>query len=160
MSLVNIASSEYIKLPGAPGKSLTVAVSGIGGNTFDCELYSLPGIISRPHPGAIGVVLNAGGQRIIVGTHNYNLETDIDTGETLIHSVDESGNKKARIILKNDGKIIAENDIESLKTLINDLIAAVKAIITTGSPVSQAVSPASQAALDVIDARFNQLLGV
>lgn len=58
------------------------------------------------------------------------------------------GSKKVRI----------DNTLESIKTLLDDLMDAVNAIITVGSATTQVVSPASQAAITAIKTRFALLL--
>ena len=57
-----------------------------------------------------------------------------------------------------DKKIRLDNDVETLKTLMDDLINAVVAIVTVGSSTTQVLNPASQAALNAIKARMALLL--
>lgn len=57
-----------------------------------------------------------------------------------------------------DKKIRLDNDVETLKTLIDDLINAIVAIVTVGSATTQVLNPASQAALNAIKARMALLL--
>ena len=57
-----------------------------------------------------------------------------------------------------DKKIRLDNDVETLKTLMDDLINAVVAIVTVGSATTQVLNPASQAALNAIKARMSLLL--
>ena len=71
-------------------------------------------------------------------------------------------------ILNNNGDAIGiiagtklvriKNDTETLKTLIDDLINAIVAIVTVGSATTQVLNPASQAALNAIKVRMALLL--
>ena len=57
-----------------------------------------------------------------------------------------------------DKKIRLDNDVETLKTLMDDLINAVVAIVTVGSAATQVLDATSQAALNAIKARMALLL--
>jgi len=57
-----------------------------------------------------------------------------------------------------DKKIRLDNDVETLKTLIDDLINAIVAIVTVGSAATQVLDATSQAALNAIKARMALLL--
>lgn len=61
-------------------------------------------------------------------------------------------------IRAKDKKIRLDNDVETLKTLIDDLINAIVAIVTVGSSTTQVLDAASQAALNAIKARMALLL--
>lgn len=61
-------------------------------------------------------------------------------------------------LIAADKKVRIKNDIETLFTLMGDLIDAVSGITTYGSPASHTVTAASQAALAAIKTRFESLL--
>jgi len=157
MPLIEVVSNEYKKLSGAPGKSLNVSVSGIGGKSYECELYSVPGIISRPHPGMIGIDAKVGDAKIIIATHNYSLETDIETGDTMVYSTDSDGAKQGTLIIRNDGKFSLSNLLQDQHTLINKLFDEIVSIKTTGSPTNHILDPSSIVAFEALRIEYNQL---
>ena len=61
-------------------------------------------------------------------------------------------------LIAADKKVRIKNDIETLFTLMGDLIDAVSGLTTYGSPESHAVTAASKAALAAIKTRFESLL--
>lgn len=61
-------------------------------------------------------------------------------------------------IIAADKKVRIKNDIETLFTLVGDLIDAVSGLTTYGSPESHTVTAASQAQLSAIKTRFETLL--
>lgn len=61
-------------------------------------------------------------------------------------------------LIATDKKVRVKNDVETLKTLIDDLIDAVVSIVTVGTAATQTLNPASQAALNAIKARMGLLL--
>lgn len=63
-------------------------------------------------------------------------------------------------LIGGDKKIRVKNNSEDLLTLLSDLIDAINAIVTTGSPTTHTVNAASQAALDAIKTRISNLLVV
>jgi phage gp45-like len=158
-SLVEIVKTTLKKIQGAPGKSLVATVNGIGGTAADMEVYSSPGVFGRPIAGTQNVELTVGGMKIIVASHNYSLQKDIDTGETVLYSMDSSGALCATVHCKVDGTIVVENQTESLRAIVSDLIDEIVAIQTIGSPANHTVSPASQTNLNAIKTRAESLLG-
>lgn len=61
-------------------------------------------------------------------------------------------------LIAADKKVRIKNDIETLLTLMGDLIDAVSGLTTYGSPASHTVTAASQSALAAIKTRFESLL--
>ena len=61
-------------------------------------------------------------------------------------------------LIAADKKVRIKNDIETLFTLMGDLIDAVSGLTTYGSPASHTVTASSQAALAAIKTRFESLL--
>lgn len=158
-ALATLKNAVYRLFQGSPGKSLNVDLQTEGNSVDDGEHYHLPGFFSRPQDGLTGVVIDVKGLNIIIATHDYKLDISIDKGECLIFSYDADGNILSSVKCDKNGKVVVKNNTENLKTLINDLITEVKAIITTGSPTTHTVSAGSQALLDGVNTRFNTLLG-
>lgn len=157
--LATLKNAVYRLFQGQPGKSLNVDLQTEGNSADDGEHYHLPGFFSRPQDGLTGVVIDVKGLNIIIATHDYKLDISIDKGEAFIFSYDADGNILSSVKCDKNGKVVVKNNTENLKTLINDLITEVKAIITTGSPTTHTVSAGSQALLDGVNTRFNTLLG-
>lgn len=61
-------------------------------------------------------------------------------------------------LIAADKKVRIKNDIETLFTLMGDLINAISGLTTYGSPESHTVTAASKAALAAIKTRFESLL--
>lgn len=151
-----ISKSRLEQSQGAPGKSIIVDVNGHG--IDNAEFYQIPGIYNRPQDGITGLLLDCNGNNIVIAGHDYQLNESIEKGETLIYSYDSSGAVLGSVLFGSDGKIKMSNSSQDLKTLIDDLIDAIKNIVTTGSPTLHTVNAASQAALDVIKTNFAALL--
>lgn len=124
-----------------------------------------PGVDSVPIDGndqGLTIEVGTSGKTAFIGTHPVPVA---EKGEIRIYSRDEDGNLKASVYCKNNGdievvakdsgKVRVQNDSESLKTLMNDLITQIKAITTT-APAS--VTGGSQAALQAVSDRFDALL--
>jgi len=159
VTLSTISNAIKKLFENAPAESMSVNLKVENDNDSDAELYYLPGFFGRPHDGETGVVAGVSGFNIIIATNNYKINIPLEKGEGVIYSCDADGTILASAKCNKDGKFVVKNDTEDLKTIMNDLIAEVKAIITTGSPTSQTVSPGSQALLDAVDTRINSLLG-
>lgn len=122
------------------------------------ELYSQSGMDFIP-PLESTVIVTELRNNWKIGIATKDIIMPVATGgEYEIYSSD-SGAKKARIKLKTNGLVLFKNDVEDLKTLMNDLITEIKNIITTGSPTTHTVAAASKILLDDINTRFNSLLG-
>ena len=134
MNLIKIISTTYKRLTGAPGKSLNCNVSGLGES--ECELYSVPGIFAKPADETIGLQINLEFGRIIFATHNYKLNKDINTGETLIYSIDNNGNLKAQGHFDKNGNIILNEGTNSavkfipLNLALQNMVTAINANLT------------------------------
>ena len=61
-------------------------------------------------------------------------------------------------ITEQNGMIQMKNQVASLATVIQNLITAIEGIVTTGGPTTQALNPASIAALQAVAAQFQSLL--
>ncbi len=129
-------------------------------NTSD--QYGPAGDDSRPLPDDLAFVEpkdGGTGSRAALGYVDPVNPPEAVEGEKRLYSRDVDGVIAAVVWLKQDGTIAIESPVESMGPLVDDLIDAVKALITTGPPTVHTVSTASQAALDTIKARFNTLLG-
>ena len=153
-----ISNPKLEQSQGAPGKSLQVDTEDHG--IDNAEMYQLPGFYNLPHNGIQVVILDCNDNNIAVAAHDYNFNETIEQGETLIYSYDSDGVIKGKILIDKDGKFKFQNDTQDLKSLIDSLIDAIKNIITTGSPTTHTISPASQTALDGIKSDFADLLKV
>lgn len=153
-----ITKARLEQSQGAPGKSLLVDIDGHG--IDNAEFYQIPGIYNRPQDEIRGLVFDCNGNNIVVAAHDYNFDESIEKGETLIYSYDSAGAVVGSLLIDENGKMKIANASQDLKTLIDSLIDAIKAIITTGSPTTHTVSSASQTALDNIKTNFAALLKV
>jgi len=104
-----ISNPRLIQLQGSPGKSLNVDLKTYGNNSDDSELYGITGVFSKPHDGARGLVIDTGGFNIVVATHDYTFDEEIEQGETLLYSYDDTGALKGKILIDIDGKIIVND---------------------------------------------------
>ena len=133
------------------------------GENVTIENYRPAGDDSRPLPGDLSFseVKDGGtGSRAELGYIDQKNAPEALVGEKRLYSRGVDGTIMAVIWLKRDGKIVIKNPSESLGPLVDDLINAVKAIVTTGSPTVHTVNATSKTALDVVKAKFNTLLGV
>ena len=126
-----------------------------------------PGIDAAPVDGEDqGLIIEVGtdGKTAFIGTFPVAIAAK---GEIRVYSRDSDGNLKASVHCKNNGdievvsdggKIAIDNDAETLKNLINDLITEIKAIVTVGSPTTQTLSAGSKTLFTTLNGRFNDLL--
>lgn len=107
--LVKIASSNIARKGNAPGDAVIVQAEATKGDVLTAELYQQPGLYSAPPKDARGVFVPLGGSRrygVIIATHNYELNIQVNEGETTIYSTTPDGKTiKARIDLKSSGAI-------------------------------------------------------
>lgn len=120
-TLVELKNAIFKKLIGAPGKSLSVDLKTIGDSTDDGELYHTPGVFSKPHDHVIGVAHDINGFNIVVGTHDYKYDKDIDKGEAILYSIDADGNVLSSAKVNKDGKFIV-NDGTKYAARKNDAV--------------------------------------
>jgi hypothetical protein len=93
-------------------------------------MYHPPGISSAPTVGDRLIEVPAGSGRVIVAAHNYRIEVEPESGETIIYSTDSDGSAvEAKIHLKGDGTIELNGDSESL-TMYGPLNTALGIAIT------------------------------
>lgn len=113
MLLVKIKNPQYKNSQGVEGKSLNVDLETKGQNTDDGELYHLPGVYSKPHEDESGVVAQVGNDNIVIATHNYKLDKDVDKGNILLYSIDSTGTVKGSCLLNQNGEFIVNDGSRS-----------------------------------------------
>lgn len=122
--IVIITNPRLKRLQAASGKSLLVDIEEHG--TSDAEMYQNPGIYNKPQDGAVGVKLEISGMNIIVGAHDYKVDEDIEAGETLIYSYDDSGSILAKILLDASGNVVI-NDGSNYAARVEDAVQSTSA---------------------------------
>lgn len=140
--------------------SLLLQVEIIPEDVRTVEMISQAGEDTNPAEDCRVFVIDASkGYQVGIATTD-DLESEVDPGEKEIYSTDSPATtKKARLKLGADGLITIKNEIEVLATVLSDFIDEIKAIQTIGSPANHTVSPASQALLEAIKTRLNNLFG-
>lgn len=107
--LFKITSAALKRWKSAPGESVVVIGTGLGGQTIEAELYQPSGIMGSPPKGARGVFLPVGSGRrygVLIATQNYQITIDVGQGETLIYSTTPDGQTlKAQVKLDGFGNI-------------------------------------------------------
>lgn len=149
---------------GAAGASRNLKSEAYANDIVNSEIYQQPGFYSKPTPGMKHVTVPVNGDRghlVTIAFHNYSLTIDHAEGATLIYSTDAEGAEmKGKILVDGDGKIGASSSSEDLKTLIDDLIDTISALVAIpgGSPPEYVLNSATIAALASIKSRFGGLL--
>ncbi len=118
-TLIEVEDAVWKKIKDAPGKSFNAKVKGIGETTSEMQLYSVPGILGRPTKETKGVSFRVGGLNIIIATHNYNLDKDLEEGDTLIYAM-KDGSLASTIYLKANGETVF-NDGEDYAVKFDEL---------------------------------------
>jgi phage gp45-like len=144
----NITEYEVKKKGTAPGKSIVVKTEAAGGQERSTEYYQHPGFASGPTPDDVPVEVSVGsGSRIIVASQNYKIEIDVSAGETVIYSVNESGEEiKAEIRLGNDGNISINGDDKPFVTHA-ELDLALQGLISTLNTQLASIAAGASAAI-------------
>jgi len=153
-SLVEIVRHIFIRKGRSPGKSIIAQTRAGAGQERELDFYQLPGIASGPTEGDRGITIQTQGGRIIVGTCNYKIELNPNTGETILYSTNQSGDSvEARIDLKNNGNIELNGNSKSfvtyseLNTALTNYVTQLNLSLASGAngagPVIFAVPPPS-----------------
>ncbi len=170
---------------GKKGKTVSpkiINVDFVGKKDQPALLYIPYGMfMSFPENGLVGLLSDQGNEESL-----FALPTDLENREELEEGEIALGIPalKNRIYFKKDGSIVTQNekgsitldadgnikqlsttgklgfknDIDDLATVLTDLITEITAIITVGSPTTQALSPASIINFTAINARLATIL--
>jgi len=133
----------------APGKAVIIQTIAAGDQERNAEMYHNPGISSAPtkEDRVISVPIGTG-TRVIIACHNYRIEVEPDSGETIIYSTDSAGDiVKSTIKLDNDGNIDLNGDgkkfvtyaelntaLQTFKTALNLHVHATVTSLGTPTP--------------------------
>lgn len=139
--LVTLLESTIKKIKTADGKSQVIKSEAFPGDTFSPEYYQNHGLFSRPTKDSKGVFVPIGPSRsfgVIIGSNNYKIEHDIDTGETILYSTNTAGDEvKATVYLKTDGNIELNGNgdkavrYSKLETAFNQLQSDFDSLVNT-----------------------------
>ncbi len=129
-NLFNITSTILKTYQSAEGESIVATGGASAGKGETAEIYSSPGIISRPGAGTKGIRLRFGKIDIILAVYNYGITPPTNPGETKIYSTDADGAEQATTKLLADGTMEINGDSDfavafnDLKTQFNELKTA------------------------------------
>lgn len=119
VKLVDIDNTDTLSNRGAPGPALIATCNGAG-LTHTAPIYQHHGIASRVTQGDVGVYIPVLGSRrfgVVIATHNYDLNIELNEGETLIYATNSSGKQiTAQIRLQANGQIELNGNTKSLVT--------------------------------------------
>jgi len=123
----------------APGKAVIIQTIAAGEQERTSEMYHNPGISSAPTKNDRIISIPVGtGTRVAIAAHNYRIEVEPASGETIFYSTDSAGNiVKSQIKLDNAGNIDLNGDSKKfvthteLNTALQLLITALNANIGT-----------------------------
>lgn len=178
-TLTKIKNAVLKELSGAPGKSLSVDLNTIGDSVDNAELYHVPGLYSKPVDETVGVSIDVNGFNIIVATHDYNYDKDIDKGESILYSIDSDGNILSSAYVNKDGEFIVNDgtrsavafdklsegfdqlktDFDNLVTLYNNHIHITTATVGIGpvGVISPTTSTGSSTTADIADSEVEKV---
>lgn len=108
MGKMSIVKEFLYKVKGsAPGKSIVLKTRSAGDQERETEHYQIHGIASGATEDSRAVEIATGtAGRVIIATHNYNLEVEVEAGQTKIYSTTADGKTlKSLINLDIDGNI-------------------------------------------------------
>ena len=138
----------------APGKAVIIQTIAAGDQERNAEMYHNPGISSAPTKldRVVSVPVKSG-TRVIIACHNYRIEVEPDSGETIIYSTNTAGDTvKSTIKLDNAGNIDLNGDgkkfvtYAALNTALQTFITALN--IAFGTKLDGAGTP-STLSLDI-----------
>lgn len=140
MGRLNKVTDILFKKKGsAPGKAVIIQTIAAGDQERTAEMYHNPGISSAPtkEDRVISVPIGTG-TRVIVACHNYRIEVEPLSGETIIYSTNSAGDTvKSQIKLDNDGNIDLNGDTKKfvthaeLNTALQSFVTALNAELAT-----------------------------
>jgi len=132
--IVRITRTAAKVFRGASVSTYAAIGKGIGGQSVEAEVFSVPGVHGRPHNGQIGVFLPIGGGRrygAIASVVNYAAANEVLLpGETLIFSCAADGSVlKSKIYLDTSGNIALNGNTKRLVTYA-ELNTALQLLVT------------------------------
>ncbi|MDC7125784.1 MAG: hypothetical protein PQJ46_09460 [Spirochaetales bacterium] len=140
----------------APGKAVLVKTEDPCDTeqNRENEMYHAPGVSSAPTKGDRAIALSLKtGARVIIASHNYQVEVEPSAGETIIYSTNSDGDTvKAKIKLDNDGQIIVNDGedyavaYEDLKDAFDQLVKDHNALVTKFNSHTHTVATTGTAA--------------
>lgn len=158
--LGRVIKSLFTTRSTAPGKAVVVTTASAGSVKRTAEMYHPPGVSSAPtaEDRVVEVPIGNSGSRVIVASHNYRVEVEPSSGETIIYSTNSAGDTvQAQLKLDNDGNILLNGDSKTFVThaeldsalqgLITYLNGHAHSGVTTGGGTSG--PPASPTSLDI-----------
>lgn len=169
-TLVTIKNGQFIEFQGSPGKSLQVDMESIGGYEADAEIYHPSGFYSKPQDNIMGISVDVEGMNIIVASHDYNFDKDVDKGEAILYSYDASGNVLSSCKVNKDGEFIVNDGSRSavafdklkegfdqLKSDFNAFLTHMHPTAATGPP-SVPAPPATPSTASIDDSEVDKVL--
>lgn len=149
--IAELSNARFRQFPNAPGKSVALNIEHHGQDS--AEYYQLSGFHGKPHDGLSCVVIDCGGNNIVVASHDYRFAEEIQKGETLIFSYDSSGVIKGKILINAAGEIVVNDGTDfavkynALKTafdqLKSDFDAHTHGGVTSGSSSTSTTTPST-----------------
>jgi len=106
-SLAIIKNAIYKAFQGMTGKSLNVDLETKYSD--DAELYGQSGVYHKPVDGTMGVKIDVNGNNIVIATHNYSLDKDVEAGETLLYCIDDTGAVLSSCLLNESGEFVVND---------------------------------------------------
>ena len=134
-----LKNAVFSKENGAPGESVVADAEGIGSNSDDAELTFPSGFYGIPQDAIQGVIVNIGGQNVVVSNMNYGFDKKdvLDKGSSMIYGYDSDGVVKGYVLVDAEGLMAIKNDVTSMKTILDNFS-------TEGGPTKQFTSAASK----------------
>lgn len=137
--LEKVTGISFKKKGSAPGKAVIIQTLSAGEQERNAEMYHPPGISSAPTKLDRVITVPVGtASRVIIASHNYRIEVEPDSGETIIYSTDSAGEIiKSQIKLDNAGNIDLNGDGEkfvtyaALNTALQAFVIAINSTFAT-----------------------------
>jgi len=161
MNIIKVIISTFKKFAKNEGNSQIAKTIEGGIFVSDVEFFQTPGIVSGLTPSDEIVVsrTSEGGYSIGIASFNYKVNIEAIPGQTKIYSTDPTGLiKQAEIILDVNGKIKLSNNLQSLKSILDELIDELIDFKTFGSPANHTTDPTTVVNLNLIKTKIGQVL--
>ena len=128
----------------------------------NARIFNPSGVDARPIDGDFCFTEDSGdteGGKDVLGFIDPNNASVSDKGEYRAYSRNSAGIIQADLHLKKDGLTELKNNVTALSSLISDLFAELRTMTTVGSATSQAIDPATQVRLTILENKFKLLIG-